>query len=712
MSKQIQLRHLNSFPISWLSDGKLKTSILLRQKSAKTHRPEEVLRFLIEDRTPRAKGSSSQADLGQLEKDVLRRASDDYLRCMLAKSISEVYKNVTPKYRNEAARRQFFRRLVEIAEMIHLAESSSGFHTLLNPVEGDDVMIWVSAELHKLLEQQVDLAPEYVSKLNAARMEFRSSMRQLEGITGQTWQESERFHPGLSITSFFLPGVVESEGTWRWGSQWYNDPGVLNLNPPVLFLDVFRRGVVTREAAILLSPRILDSMEYGPRVLCEQSEYFSYKLLERKNDKELWTQARHGLRQQTRHRGQDLVDFFQYYEMMVGESLYQEVWLRLKEFGNARINVSDYYVIFNTLAARPLAQKFDKDEMRLLDLLSKRPDVKAGEAARLLRVSIPTAMKAIRDLSRKAGLRFTVIADMRRLGLVEYLLLLSTTKQVDVLRILSRFPYCRQVFRTYGSSDLFCVLDLPSEHAGFADEFVQAMAAKQLITRHLTLELERDFQAVNFASYDPIVGRWGIHWDSWGISLRESLSKSDTDDLEHAVEHPIFQFDKLDMKILSDIQTDCRTPFSVLGRSLGVSGAYVGKKISRMMRENVFRYAVWPLKIGAEDWGIVGLSCRKSVANCLAKYLSLLPAWRGGLVKGDFEGLLAIVWAPSGELKQLFKAIDDRLIKTNHAQAQCLNSIGEWIIARWLPVDPDDPWQLCTDDGKWLFDEKRFLALV
>jgi hypothetical protein len=131
-----------------------------------------------------------------------------------------------------------------------------------------------------------------------------------------------------------------------------------------------------------------------------------------------------------------------------------------------------------------------------------------------------------------------------------------------------------------------------------------------------------------------------------------------------------------------------------------------------MAQQGLFRYAVWPMKIGAEDWGMLGVSCSKKVAGILAQSLSKLPAWRGGIVDGAFGGLVAIVWCPNGELKQLFKAIDDRLVKTGLARAECLNSVGEWAIARWLPIDPDDPWKVFGEDGKWLFDEHHYMALL
>jgi DNA-binding Lrp family transcriptional regulator len=177
---------------------------------------------------------------------------------------------------------------------------------------------------------------------------------------------------------------------------------------------------------------------------------------------------------------------------------------------------------------------------------------------------------------------------------------------------------------------------------------------------------------------------------------------------------PKVRLDKLDLNILLNLQLDCRTPFSTLGRSLNVSGAYIGKKVSKMLGEMVFKYAVWPLKIGAEDWGMIGLACSKQVASTLAQSLSLLPAWRGGLVTGDFEGLFAIVWCPNGEVRQFFKAVDDRIVRGGHGNPECMNSVGEWVVARWLPVDPDEstPWHLFSEDGQWVFDESRYLSLL
>jgi DNA-binding Lrp family transcriptional regulator len=287
----------------------------------------------------------------------------------------------------------------------------------------------------------------------------------------------------------------------------------------------------------------------------------------------------------------------------------------------------------------------------------------------------------------------------------------QTSKSTEILGILSRFPYCRQVFRTYGSYDLFCVWDIPIGQHEFAEKFLNRITERELIKSYKLLQLQRDLQAVSFEWYDLKKRGWDVHWDSWGLTLRERLGGAGQLLAEVPQEDRNFELDRLDLNILSSLQINCRTPFSVIGRTLGVSGAYIGRRVSKMVQQGLFRYAVWPMKIGAEDWGMLAISCSRKVAGTLAENLSKLPAWRGGLVTGAFEGLAAIVWCPNGELKQFFKAIDDRLIKTGLARAECLNAVGEWAIARWLPVDPDDPWKLFGDDGKWTFDADRYMAL-
>jgi len=713
MSKSgVRLKQAGQSPITWLSDGVLKSSILLREEAARTGKVSDSLNYLLKEKFSASRKMAALPSLDKPDSEILLTASEDYSRCILAKAVAEVYRKMTSKYRNEAARKQFLKKLADAAEAIHLSQSNAKLQELFSTTSHeDDVKTWVSLELETLTQQKVDLASEYTARMVGARIEFAAALRQLEHLVGTKWSDCDHFSSYFRIQSFFPPGVVENENTWRWGSQWYPQEGILNLNPPILFIDVIRRGVLVREAAALLSPRNLDEMGHQGLELCEQSEYLAYRMFDRNNDKEFWSEARHGLRQKSRFRAHELIDFFHFYEMMVGDSLYKDLWSRLKEFGAAKVTFADYLTIFSSLASRPADPKFDDDDLRLLGLLSKRPNVGAGEAARLLGVSIPTAMKAIRDLSKKAGLSFTVLVDMQKIGLMEHLIPIQTNKSPEVLGILARFPYCRQVFRTYGSYDLFSVWDIPIGQNQFCEKFLSRMIERGFVKSYKLLQLQRDLQAISFEEYDSKKRGWDVHWDSWGLNLRESLNGDGPLLTEASPEVQDLELDKLSLNILSSLQINCRTPFSAIGRTLGVSGAYIGRRVTKMAQQGLFRYAIWPMKIGAEDWGMLAISCSRKVAATLAQSISKLPAWRGGLVNGAFEGLAAIVWCPNGELKQFFKAIDDRLIKTGLARGECLNSIGEWAIARWLPVDPDDPWKLFGEDGKWIFDEDRYMAL-
>lgn len=711
-STNAPLREIRSDSIAWLSESKLKSSIYLRAVTRGTSKANEALANILKSELSHsAHYPAGRIDLSHAE--LVAQASDDYRRCILAKALAESYRKDTQKYRNEAARKQFFKRMATAAEATQLTESSDHLRALYGDMgETDETSELLKPELDRLMAQRIDLASEHAAKLNAARGELNAFLKELESLIGSNWSESDRYVRSLIVTSFFPPSVYENEKTWQWGSQWYPEQGVLNLNPPVLFFDTIRRGVIGREAAMLLSPRVLETLEDEPRMVCEQSEYLAYKLMQRKNDKELWAQARHGLRQKTRFQAHELIDFFHHHEMMVGETLYRELWSRLKELGETPLTVSDYFTIFNSLSSRPTNPEFNKSELRLLDALCKRPNISPGEAAHTLGLSIPTTMKSIKHLATKAGLLFTVVVDLSRIGLSEHLVLLDSGRRPEAFQILRRFPYCRQIFRTYGSYDMFAVIDVPEVHNDFVQRFLGRMKERGFLSNFKLMRLLKDYQAVNVSGYDVKAGRWMIHWDTWGVRLQDSLRKNEPASAIDSSMMKRYAVDKLDLNILFMNVVDCRAPYSSIGRNLGVSGAYVGQKVTRMINEGVFRYSVWPLKIGAEDWGLIVLSCSRSVSSQVARYLSELPAWRGGLVEGDLEGLVAMVWSPNGELRQLFKSIDDRVVRDGHAKVECLNSVGEWALARWLPVTKDDPWQLCTDDGQWLFDEDKYMSLV
>ena len=320
-----RLQQLSELPITWLSNGRLKSSLILRHSAADSGRIQEILATLTQEKFSAAHAGTSFPSAREPDKGTLAKASEDYMRCILAKSVAAAFQKATPKYRNEAARKQFVTRMVEIIEGCHLSETFVRLKEAEASAEPDRVLTGVRKEMEGLVAEKTDLAAEHANKLDIARHEFMAYLENLQKVIGVSFEDSERYQKRLSVTSFFPPALFENENTWRWGSLWYPELGVLNISPPMLFIDTIRKGVLAREAAVLLSPRNLDTMEYAPRILCEQSEYFAYKMLDRKIEKEFWAQARHGLRQSSKVAAGELVDFFEYYEMMVGPTLYQGV---------------------------------------------------------------------------------------------------------------------------------------------------------------------------------------------------------------------------------------------------------------------------------------------------------------------------------------------------------------------------------------------------
>jgi len=165
-------------------------------------------------------------------------------------------------------------------------------------------------------------------------------------------------------------------------------------------------------------------------------------------------------------------------------------------------------------------------------------------------------------------------------------------------------------------------------------------------------------------------------------------------------------FDKLDLQIMEKLMYNSRSSFSEIGKALGVSGAYISRKIHRLLRNGVFRPIAKPFKIGAEEYALVTISCDRASVEPLVKSLDKLPAWRGAEVRGDLEGMLAQIGVPSGEVNQLFMVLDDRLVKTRLANCS-FNIVGMWSsLRRWLPIN------LYSKSEGWKFEEENYLDII
>lgn len=634
--------------------------------------------------------------------------SADYYRCYLAKAISNIMNRLTGRYKNEAARREFFTNLAAITEAIHVSTSSDRIKQLFERRDSDKLVDIVLKEAATLVKSSFDPDEEIKQRLATVRREFSEFMSSAEDLFNLKWEDSEKYDIDLSLVSFFDPWHSENEQTEKWGTLCYSNPTVLNVNPPVMFFDALRRSVIAREAVNFLTPHIVDSVHR----LYEQSEYLVTKLLRDKYEKEFWLFARHGLREETK---KDIItgitDFFGYYESFVGDDLYREAWSRLEEMTRLSLqigSVPEYARMLDTIAARPVRVKLDRNEITLFNVLAERPDMPMSEVARRINTSIPTAAKLMQRLTQNACLRFFIHVNDRTLGLEEYLLLMRTSKPDRLPSVFWRIPYCRDIYRMYGPMDYFVVVNVPEGNENFIRRLESELENCDLASELTTLVSTRDFSNMSFVYFDPDESVWHVHWDSWGAGLAKAMKEGESAGQPRSIGYGTERvgFDRLDLQIMEKLMYNSRGSYSEIGKALGVSGAYVSRKIHRLLRNQVFRPMAKPFKIGAEEYALVTAACGEDHVGPLIEFLGKLPAWRGAVVKGSYEGILAQVGVPSGEVNQLFMVLDDRLVKTHIAQCS-FNVVGMWSsLRRWLPIN------LYSKHEGWKFEENKYLDVV
>jgi DNA-binding Lrp family transcriptional regulator len=615
---------------------------------------------------------------------------------------------LTGRYKNEAARREFFTNLAAVTEAIHINASDDRIKQLFERRDSDKLVDMVLRETAALVRSSFDPSDEIRQRLATVRREFSECMSSAEGLFGLKWEDSEKYDPDLSLVSFFDPWHSENEQTEKWGTVCYYNPTVLNVNPPVMFFDALRRSVIAREAVNFLTPRIVDSVHR----LYEQSEYLVTKLLRDKYEKEFWLFARHGLREETK---KDIItgitDFFGYYESFVGDDLYREAWSRLEEMTRLSLqigSVPEYARMLDTIAARPVRVRLDRNEIALFNVLAERPDMPTSEVARRINTSIPTAAKLMQRLAQKACLRFFIHVNDRTLGLEEYLLLMKTSRPDRLPSVLWRIPYCRDIYRMYGPMDYFVVVNVPEENESFIRRLESELKNCDLASQLTTLVSTRDFSNMSFVYFDSDESVWHVHWDSWGAGLAKAMKerKSIGQLRFSGYGTQKVSVDRLDLQIMEKLMYNSRGSYSEIGKALGVSGAYVSRKIHRLLRNQVFRPIAKPFKIGAEEYALVTAACEEEYVGPLIEFLGRLPAWRGAAVKGSYEGVLAQVGVPSGEVNQLFMVLDDRLVKTHIAQCS-FNVVGMWSsLRRWLPIN------LFSKHEGWKFEENKYLDII
>ncbi len=669
---------------------------------------DEVILLLTRGITdPRAYARISSSFLGIMENTLTQNeAAADCVRCLFGKALSSIITENVPKYKNEAARRKFFDDLVTLSEIIHPLPMDKVVAKL---ARFETEKMWLHdrliAELDSMISGGWHCENEVEVRLEQADKVLASSLAGMEQLCGFSRGEIGKYREDLRVSSFFDPWLVDDQKTTFWGTRYYPVLNCLNIQPPYLFFDELTKCLIARDVAHLFNPRVMEKMDRS----YEQTDYCAYKILEKPFEREFWKVARHGLREDS--KAFEGIEYYEEWDQITGGDFIRRIFSRLESIGQfkSQIDLSEYEAIADSLALKPKHVKLDSGELKILDLMSKDPLVSISRIAQKTGLTLPTVQRTVRELERKANVWPFLVVDTNQFGISAFLLMLKTKTGLasDVAEEIWKIPYCGRVYRVYGGMNLLAYINVPFGNETFIHEFASQLKRAEIVDDFLWYGIKDFYYGFNPRYYSPEMGEWNVYWDEWGLWLKEYLStKAWHRALRSEDECPKLQvkINRLDLQIMSILRMNARHAFSDIGHKIGVSGAYVGQRVRRLLDHNVIQPKIASFRIGLDDAVWVVLDCDDDTTRALVSAFNELPMWQGFSVKGDVSGLAAIMYVPTGETQELLRVFDRYLIDPRLINDYSFHVIEKWTgMRRWLPVD------LYQNEKGWLFESHRYI---
>jgi len=681
--------------------GIVKFSALMRRAASKIEtdegkRDESTLLLTRGIVDPRAHAQVSPRLLELMEQpSTQNETTADYSRCLLSKAVSSTFLRGVPRYRNEAARRIFFQDLVAISDVVHplsIEQTTTKLASL--EIEKRPLYEMLMVELRDLAKKRWRIDSEVGTKLEQAEKELDTAIEAMERLCGFERGKVGNYRETPKLCSFFDPWLTDDERTSFWGTRHYPILNSLNIQPPYLFFDQLRRGLIARDVARMFMPRVMERMERS----YEQCDYCAYKILDNPFESEFWNFARHGLRKDSkRFEG---IEYYEEWDAITGGDFIRKMFLRLESIGRFRsqVDLSEYETVADSLALKPKRVMLDKDEIKVLDLMSRDPLASISQLAQKTALSLPTVQRIVRDLQKKANIWPFLVVDTNQFGISGFLLMLKTKTGLtpEVAEEMWKIPYCGRIYRVYGRMDLLAYFNISSGNETFIHEFASQLKRDGIVDDFLWYRI-RDFHyGFNPRYYSFEVGEWNVYWDEWGLWLKEYLSTRAWhkalrgEDREPARQVKI---NKLDLQIINMLRMNARYAFSEIGQRIGVSGAYVGQRVRRLLNLDIVQPKIASFRIGLDDAVWLILDCDDE-----------LPMWQGFSVQGDVNGLTAIMYVPTGEVQELLRVLDKYLVEPRLVNDYSFHVIEKWTgMRRWLPI------HLYSNEKGWLFEGRRYI---
>ncbi|GEM_PF-1804526 len=628
----------------------------------------------------------------------------DYSKCFFAKAISKIFNEKISKYKNEAARRLFLRDLCELTDVLHplsLEKLLIKIDKLQANERTNTLFIEFTNNLEELIYSKWNPDLEVEKKIDEAQNEINVYMARMENLSGFKRGSIGNYQEGLIIHCFFDPWFDEKSPLW--GVSFYPILNILNLQPPYIFFDVLRRGLLAREAAHFFTPSIMEKMEKA----YEQMDYCAYKILD-DFEAEFWEFARHGLREESKQF--DGINYYLEWEAIIGKDFLNNLFSRLKSISRfrAEIDFSEYQSIVDSLALKPKRIELNQEELSLLSFLSEKPLASVSELSQKSGLTIPTVQKLLKTLKLKANIWPSLLVDLNKLNIKCFLVFLKVIPRIlnEVINIIWLFPYCGRIYKVFGETNMLCYFQIPSRNEDFIHEYLSILKRMDLIEKTFLFKVEDFYYNFNPRFYDANIHDWNVPWDEWGLWLKEYLL---TKGWLHAIkckkeQKRKIKINRVDLEIIRLLRVNARYPFSELGLKLGVSGAYIGQRVRNLINSKVITPAIASFRIGLDESIFAVFDCEEEELTAIKSAFDELPMWQGFKISGDMEGLASMIYVPTGETQELLYAISKYLIESKIVNKCMIHIIERWTgMRRWLPTE------LYTKDGEWIFNKEEYL---
>ena len=641
--------------------------------------------------------------------DLIEHSSHDYGKCLLAKVISDYFEMNVAKFKNLAARRKFLINIAELMGVLH-ARTENEILSTISRFEPELIQSIMSS-YESLVKSRWLPGVELKAKLRESKDEYFDFINKMETLTDVNKDNLERFNEEKELHSFYDPWYTESEDTPYWGVSNYPILNVLNIQPQYVFFDALRRGVLAREAARIFQHQVLSKIPW----IYEQSDYCAYRILQEDVSRDLWIFARHGLRCESKEF--DGFGFYTRRESIVGEEFLKEVFTRVNNIGKYRsyINAEEYQAILDTLALKPRPVKLLDNEVKILDILTKKPKASLTSLSQKIGFTTPTTRRILEQLNTKTNLWFSVLVDTESLGLSSHFLLLKVIpgKEKLVADLFWEIPYCTKIHKIFGPMNMCIQFEIPIEAEDYLQQYLNQLRRRYLVENYALCKVRDQHYNMNLRYYDVEKDGWNVRWDEWGLWIKEFLFERGwyyvlyEGAKRKKVSKSRVKLDKLDLQIINELIINSRTSYTEIGRDLGVTGVYVSQKTRNLLNQGVITPIIGSYRIGLDEVAFLAIDCDEDTVKALTVALNELPIWQGVTVTGNLEGLIAMVFTPTGDIGQLFHILDSYIVQTGVAKKCWLHMVGKWVsrrrMLRWLPIE------LYSERKGWLFEGEQYL---